>query len=131
MDGLMNEIGTRIRLRRNELNITQTQIHKETGISSGNLSGIESGKVLPSSLALIGLSKALKCSIDWILTGNEFLSETEFSNNREIELISNFRKLTDSDKQEILNIIEYKIYKSMKKETSSPLHPNESADLLA
>lgn len=115
----MNEIGTRIRLRRKELNITQTQIHKETGISSGNLSGIESGKVLPSSLALIGLSKALKCSIDWILTGNEFLSETEISNNREMELISNFRKLTDSDKQEILNIIEYKLYKYVQKETLS------------
>lgn len=113
----MDEIGTRIRLRRKELNITQTQIHKETGISSGNLSGIESGKVLPSSLALIALSKVLKCSIDWILTGNEFLSETGISNNREMELISNFRKLTDSDKQKILNIIEYKLYKYVQKET--------------
>ena len=127
----MNEIGTRIRSRRKELNITQTQIHKETGISSGNLSGIESGKVLPSSLALIGLSKILNCSIDWILTGAEFLSESEISNNREMELISNFRKLTDSDKQEILNIIEYKIYKSLKKETSSPLYPSKDTDLLA
>lgn len=127
----MNEIGTRIRSRRKELNITQTQIHKETCISSGNLSGIESGKVLPSSLALIGLSKILNCSIDWILTGDEFLSESEISNNRETELISNFRKLTESDKQEILNIIEYKIYKSLKKETSSPLYPSEDTDLLA
>lgn len=115
----MNEIGERIRLRRKELNITQTQIHKEIGISSGNISGIESGKVLPSSLALIGLSKILKCSIDWILTGHEYSSESGFFNNRETELISNFRKLSDSDQQEILNIIEYKIYKTKEKEILS------------
>lgn len=127
----MNEIGERIRLRRNELDITQTQVYKEVGISSGNLSSIESGKVLPSSLALIGLSKVLKCSIDWILTGNEYFSESEFFNNRESELISNFRMLSDSDKQEILNIIEYKIYKSKEKELLSHSNQNNNNDLLA
>lgn len=127
----MNEIGERIRLRRNELDITQTQVYKEVGISSGNLSSIESGKVLPSSLALIGLSKVLKCSIDWILTGDEYFSESEFFNNRENELISNFRMLSDSDKQEILNIIEYKIYKSKEKELLSHSNQNNNNDLLA
>lgn len=127
----MNEIGERIRSRRNELDITQTQIYKEVGISSGNLSSIESGKVLPSSLTLIGLSKVLKCSIDWILTGYEYISESDFFNNRENELISNFRKLSDADKQEILNIIEYKIYKSKEKEILSHSNQNQNNDLLA
>lgn len=127
----MNEIGERIHSRRKELNITQTQISKEIGISSGNLSSIESGKVLPSSLALIGLSKILKCSIDWILTGYESISESEIFNNRENELLSNFRKLSDSDKQEILNLIEYKIYKSKEKEMFSHSSPNNENDLLA
>lgn len=62
-------IGERIKNRRKELNITQIQIQNATGISSGNMSGIESGKSLPSASALIELSKILNCSIDWILTG--------------------------------------------------------------
>lgn len=109
MEGIMNEIGTRIRSRRNELNITQTQIYKEIGISTGNLSGIESGKILPSSMALIGLSKVLKCSTDWILTGNDNFSESEIFNNREKELISNFRKLSLADQEELLDYLIFKL----------------------
>lgn len=105
----MNEVGTRIRSRRNELNITQAQIYKEIGISTGNLSSIESGKILPSSTALIGLSRVLKCSIDWILTGNDNLSESGIFNNREKELISNFRKLSLDDQEELLDYLIFKL----------------------
>lgn len=62
-------IGQRIRQRRNELHIIQGQIQKSTGISSSYLSSIENGKNLPSAIALIELSQALACSVDWILTG--------------------------------------------------------------
>ncbi len=104
----MNEIGERIRLRRKELNITQAKIYQEIGISSGNLSGIEAGKSLPSASALIGLSKILNCSIDWILTGENIISDS-FFNNREKELLNNFRKLSDDDQEEILEIILLKL----------------------
>lgn len=105
----MNEIGKRIRSRRNELNITQTQIYKETGISSGNLSSIETGKILPSSSALIELSKILDCSIDWILLGDDTFFKTQFFNNREQKLLSNFRKLSTRDQEEILDYIFFKV----------------------
>ena len=52
-----NMIGQRIKERRKELKITQTQIQQETSISSGNLSCIENGKYLPSAVALLELSK--------------------------------------------------------------------------
>ena len=57
-------IGARIKQRRKELGLTQLQIKQETGISSGNMSDIENGNKLPSTPALISLSKVLNCSID-------------------------------------------------------------------
>lgn len=116
-------IGERIRTKRKELNITQTQIQDKTGISSGNLSTIESGKTLPSATALINLSKILNCSIDWILTGSSPISENLSLTNTEQLLISNYRLLSVEDKDEIIEIINIKIRKTQRKReiTSSPL----------
>lgn len=115
------QIGERIRMRRKELHITQTQIQKETGISSGNLSGIESGKSLPSATALVCLSEILNCSIDWILTGVSPKSENSYLTNVENELLNGFRELSKEDQEEFLGILYLKLSKSQKvrKEKSS------------
>lgn len=110
-------IGERIRKRRNELHITQTQVHKKTGISSGNLSGIESGRSLPSASALIGLSKILNCTTDWILTGSSPISENKSLSNIEEELLNGFRELPEDDRDELLCIMQMKLRK-VKKENS-------------
>lgn len=62
-------IGIRIKQRRTELGLKQTQIKEITGISTGNQSDIENGNRYPSALALLALSEALDCSVDWILKG--------------------------------------------------------------
>lgn len=110
-------IGERIRKRRNELHITQTQVQKETGISSGNLSGIEAGRSLPSASALIGLSKMLDCTTDWILTGVSPISENTSISNIEEELLNGFRELPEDDRDELLCIMQMKLRK-VKKENS-------------
>lgn len=104
-------IGERIRNRRKELNITQIQIRETTGISSGNMSGIESGKSLPSASALIELSKILNCSIDWMLTGNSPKSEDITLSNIEEDLLNGFRELPDDDKDELIGILKMKLRK--------------------
>ena len=90
-------IGERIKKRRIELNITGKQVYEIAGISTGNLSGIESGKSLPSAMALLGLSKILSCSVDWILTGKTPISEIgeEVVNltNDEKELLLTYKQL--------------------------------------
>jgi transcriptional regulator with XRE-family HTH domain len=63
------KIGARIKLRRKELNLTQLTIKEKVGISSGNLSDIERGNRLPAAQTLVQLAKVLKCSVDYILTG--------------------------------------------------------------
>ena len=101
-----NMIGQRIKERRKELKITQTQIQQETSISSGNLSCIENGKYLPSAVALLELSKILDCSIDWMLTGKSSISEnTSILDNEEVELLNGFRELSEDDKEELLCLL--------------------------
>ena len=115
-------IGERIKKRRNELNITQPQIKKATGISSGNMSGIEAGRSLPSASALIELSKVLNCSIDWILTGNSPISEGIVLSNIEEKFINDFRSLPEEEKEELIAILHVKLQKiQQKREKNSKL----------
>lgn len=115
---MKTSIGERIRIRRKELKITQTQIQEEIGISSGNLSGIESGKSLPSTSALIGLSKILDCTTDWILTGNPPMLRNKAFSDIEDFLISGYRELPEDDKEELINILKMKL-KKISKATNS------------
>lgn len=105
-------IGERIRSRRKELNITQMEIQKELGISSGNLSGIENGRVHPSALALIGLSKILHCTTDWILKGDSLNIENHSFSQNEDFLLNGFRTLSIEDQNEMLAILQIKMEKS-------------------
>lgn len=127
-------IGERIRKRRNELHITQTQVQKETGISSGNLSGIEAGRSLPSASALIGLSKMLDCTTDWILTGVSPISENKSLSNIEEELLNGFRELPEDDRDELLCIMQMKLRKVKKENSmnakSSGLTSTEKGDMV-
>lgn len=125
-------IGERIKNRRKELNITQIQIRNATGISSGNMSGIESGKSLPSASALIELSKILNCSIDWILTGTSPISKNFVFSDIEEHLLNGFRELPKEDKDELIEILNIKLRKVLKtkeKTVTSSLSTNiEKAD---
>uniref|UniRef100_UPI0040564467 helix-turn-helix domain-containing protein n=1 Tax=Agathobacter sp. TaxID=2021311 RepID=UPI0040564467 len=110
-----NMIGQRIKERRKELKITQTQIQQETSISSGNLSCIENGKYLPSAIALLELSKILDCSVDWLLTGNSSISDNSiFLDTEEKELLNGFRELPEDDREELLCLMQMKLRKVKK-----------------
>lgn len=113
-----NMIGQRIKERRKELNITQTQIKDATGISTGNLSEIENGHILPSSAALINLSQILECSTDYILFGESRNSErqkiSDIRNCVEDDLIRYFRGISDDDQEEILMMAQMKYNRTQK-----------------
>lgn len=110
-----NMIGQRIKERRKELKITQTQIQQETSISSGNLSCIENGKYLPSAIALLELSKILDCSVDWMLTGKSSISDNSiFLDTKEKELLNGFRELPEDDREELLCLMQMKLRKVKK-----------------
>ncbi len=116
-----NMIGQRIKERRKELKITQTQIQQETSISSGNLSCIENGKYLPSAMALLELSKILNCSIDWMLTGKSLISNNSvILDDEEQKLLNGFRELPGEEREELIGILTMKLQKTHRtRETTS------------
>ena len=78
-------IGDRIRFRRKELNLTMKDIYESENIKTGNLSELEHDKYLPSVQTLIALGRALSCSIDWLLTGEEYQASDEYSDFRTLK----------------------------------------------
>lgn len=135
MENETKSIGDRIKQRRKELCLTQTQIHEKTGISSGNMSDIENGNKLPSALALISLSKVLNCSVDWILKGYVSESENIFITDERMQvLLSSFYELPEDDKEEIIEIVHIKLRKCKKQKgahaESSPLIQNDKTDIV-
>lgn len=110
------ELGKRIKNRRLELNLTQSDIKQKTGISTGNLSDIERGRSAPSASALCELSDVLECSVDYILFGkSRNTDKSKLSDIREqltpVQdlVLSSLLELDPIDQEEILDIIEMKI----------------------
>ena len=126
-----NMIGQRIKERRKELRITQTQIQEQTSVTSGNLSCIENGKYLPSAVALMELSRVLDCSIDWILTGKSKITKNVASLDildlRDKQLLNHFHNMSDTDQEDFMLIAEMKANKR-KRQSNAKLSPSEDDD---
>lgn len=114
----MQTIGLRIKNRRKELRLTQTDIKSAVGISSGNISDIENGNRLPAASTLVQLAHILECSTDWILTGitptSENLATSDSGDERETELLKGFRELPNEDQEELIGILAMKLRKVQK-----------------
>ena len=77
----MNNLGQRIRARREELGLTQEQVAEQVGIKQQSYQAIESGSV-KKPRHLYEISVALKCDMAWLLSGKE----TEVKNIEPIAL---------------------------------------------
>lgn len=120
-----NMIGQRIKERRKELHITQTQIQEQTSVTSGNLSCIENGKYLPSAIALIELSRVLNCSVDWILTGESKITKnvkTLDILDSDQELLQYFHEMSAEDQEELLLIAQMKANKGKRERDARSSH---------
>lgn len=120
-----NMIGQRIKERRKELHITQTQIQEQTSVTSGNLSCIENGKYLPSAIALIELSRVLDCSVDWILTGESKITKnikTLDILDSDQELLQYFHEMSADDQEELLLIAQMKANKGKRERDAGSSH---------
>lgn len=73
---LAERIGERLRLRREELGLTQEQVRARLElegayVSRTQYSRIENGDALANAADLIGLQAVLNVSFDWMLKGEE------------------------------------------------------------
>jgi len=89
------EFGERMREVRKQKDIKLVQITKETGISNGNLSMIETGKVEPKLSTIKGICKALSISADYLIFGK--VPEIIYDANTD----PRYRYLNEEDKEQI------------------------------
>lgn len=128
-------IGQRIRARRKELHLTLKDLFSLEKIQTGNLSELENDKYLPSVQTIIPLCRALNCSIDWILTGEEHKEEslnfetlrTEQGlscdghplNEMEADLVAMYRLLGESGMEEAFDYVYFKYKRHVEEKKES------------
>ena len=64
-------LGNKIKKRREELGLSQTELAEMTNISQPGISRLEKGRYVPSSPVIVVLAKALRMSTDELLGVNE------------------------------------------------------------
>lgn len=118
MEQLELTVGQRLRLKRNEYGYTVTQLAKLIGVSKGNISSYESDRNVPQAKTLVKYSSCLGCSIDWIITGKEFSSNSVSSTmptSKEAEELLRYCSVFDEqDMQEMLLLAKAKYQKYKK-----------------
>jgi len=67
---LIKNFGLRIKYQRKEIGLSQVQLAEKVGVSKTTIQNYESGLIAKGKY-LSKLSRALKCSIDWLLIGEE------------------------------------------------------------
>lgn len=130
----MESVGNRIKNRRKEMQLTQTDIFNMCGIRSGALSRIENGTSVPSVILFYRIAQILECDMQWLLTGvSSNMENVSISKNEEI-LLEGFRELSEEDQEELMGILEVKLRKVQRaRETSaksSDLTGTEKGDMV-
>jgi transcriptional regulator with XRE-family HTH domain len=64
-------IGSHVRAKRKALGLTQSELALELGVTHQHISRIEGGLVVPSLDLVVGLSRKLGVTTDYLLTGQE------------------------------------------------------------
>ena len=70
MENQFRDMGNRIRFRRNELDLTQEELAEIADVSSGYISGIETGSFTPSLDVFTRICNGLKTTPDYLLLGS-------------------------------------------------------------
>ena len=109
MDINMESIGDRIKERRKELQLTQTDIFDMCGVRSGALSRIENGTSVPSIILFYKIAEVLNCDMNWLVTGISSNMRSSVLSNYEEELLQGFRQLGSDDQDEIIGLLNLKL----------------------
>ena len=84
-------MGNRIKSRRKELRIKQSELAEQLDISNGHISAIENGREKPSLDMLLRICDALKVTPDYLLLGNMH------TNNIPQDIFDGLRLCSDAD----------------------------------
>lgn len=101
MEFQYQNMGMRIKIRRKELKMKQTELAETLGISNNHMSSIENGHQKPSLDTLIGICNCLNVSPDYFLLGamhaynvpQDILDQLRLCSPEDIELAKDFIEL--------------------------------------
>lgn len=96
------KIGERLKKLRKYFDLTQEQVAEILGLGRDAIIKIEKGERKISSEELMKFSKLYFISME------ELLSETNDIDESSVVFVRDFNKLSEKDKKEIINLIEYK-----------------------
>ncbi len=96
-------VGSRIRLRRIELGLSQTELADKVGVSFQQLQKYENGKNRVSASRLYAISQKLKSPIAWFFEGVESGVQVRLERERAtIELVRAFSNLSPQEQDTVL-----------------------------
>ena len=98
MESQYTEMGRRIKLRRKELKIKQSEMAEALNVSNNHISSIETGKQKPSLDIFISICEYLNVTPDYLLLGAlhsynvplDILDKLRLCSQEDIELTKNF-----------------------------------------
>lgn len=95
------DFGQRLRRRRKDLDLTQTELAALSGIKQGTLSDLERGRTeQPMGETLTGLCKALRTTPRWLLTGKGDPELTNVSVSEQEERAIAMARMMDAEQFE-------------------------------
>lgn len=134
MDIQYSYVGDRIISRLKELGMSQVVLGRETGLSTTAISAYCTGKRVPETTALYKLAKALKTSMEWVLTGTNATNEDSTSedirphmpscdgsplNEMETDLVAMFRLLSEGQQDEVFDLLYFKYKRHVEEKKGS------------
>ncbi|WP_171909201.1 helix-turn-helix transcriptional regulator [Paenibacillus sp. GP183] len=102
-----NLIGVRIKYIRKLHKLNQINFSESIGISQGNLSEIESGKILPSLETVIKLGQQYNLDLNWLINNTAKNVSTQLLEDED-KLIYLYRQLQSTAKEEVIDFLELK-----------------------
>ena len=102
---MLQTLGTRIKKKRKEANLTQPELGRKLGLTHSSISNWEADNFSPSAKNLHELASIFDCSIDWLLNGGEEENQTQkdFEINQLLQQTFNVAKIPVLSDENIIN----------------------------
>ena len=102
-----DKVVSRIKTRRHELKLTQTELAKEANLTPAAISQFESGARKPSFKTLSSLSDALKVTTDYLLGKTEKSYNDLLADPKVNAMFKGMMEFTEKDKETLYEFYEF------------------------
>ena len=102
-----DKVVSRIKARRHELKLTQTELAKEANLTPAAISQFESGTRKPSFKTLSSLSDALKVTTDYLLGKTEKTYSDLLADPKVDAMFKGMMEFTEKDKETLYEFYEF------------------------